>query len=120
MKLELTFIRIIAELRHLPWPSQYDDSPDEFDNKYAGKGDTMRTTRGSGRIIVLGDGTEVLSDTEDAEMFDDEDKDEEELEKKKSTGTKGKAEGQKDEVLKSTEAASNGTSEVVVPDQSSR
>lgn len=108
-----------AEMKTLPWPNHFDESPDEFDNNNSLKGDGMRTTRGSGRIIVLGDGTEVVSDTEDADMFDDEDKDEEELEKKKSPGSKEKDQGEKDETSKSTETASNGSSDVV-PDQSPR
>jgi len=51
------------------------DSPDEYeldlDNRSRGQGGR------SGRIILLGDGTEVLTDSDDAEMFDhsDEDKD---------------------------------------------
>lgn len=55
---------------------QYDhDSPDEYDldldqrsRNYGGR---------SGRIILLGDGTEVLTDSDDTEMFDqsEEDKD---------------------------------------------
>ena len=68
---------------------------------------------------MLGDGTEVLSDSDDAEMFDEEEtKDEEELEKKKAPSPKAKAEVK--EETKSTEGTSNGTSEVVVPGQSSR
>jgi len=107
-----------AELRKLPWPHHYDSSPDEFDNNYGGRLDAVRSPRGNARIIVLGDGKEVLSDTEDAEMFDDEeDKDEEELQKKKFPG---KNEGKSDELPKSNEATTNGTSEVVKPDQSSR
>jgi len=105
-----------TEMRQLGWPIYYDNSPDEFDNNNAEKG---RPTQGSRKIIVLGNGTEGLSDTEDAEMFDDEDKDEEELEKKKSPGSKEKDDGKKDESSKSAEAASNGNPEVA-PDQSSR
>ncbi|KAK2760896.1 Protein phosphatase 2C 2 [Arachnomyces sp. PD_36] len=51
---------------------QFDDSPDDYDI------DLDNHTRGfglqSGRIILLGDGTEVLTDTTEEEMFD-EDKD---------------------------------------------
>ena len=48
---------------------QFDhDSPDEYEL------DMGRHTRGfggkSGRIILLGDGTEVLTDSDDADMFD--------------------------------------------------
>ena len=54
---------------------QFDDSPDDFDL------DLDHRTRGfggrAGRIILLGDGTEVLTDADDADMFDhtEEDKD---------------------------------------------
>lgn len=109
-----------AEMNNLPWPYQYESSPDEFDNDNFKRMDSMRIIRGSGRVIVLGDGTEVLSDTEDAEMFDEEGNDEEELEKKNSPGSKVKDDEKKDDPPKSAEAASNGNSEVVVPDQSSR
>ena len=54
---------------------RHDDSGDDFDH------DTNQQTRGiggrQGRIILLGDGTEVLTDSDDQEMFDhdEEDKD---------------------------------------------
>ncbi|MCJ1389254.1 Protein phosphatase 2C 2 [Xylographa bjoerkii] len=54
---------------------QYDDTDDDFDR------DMDQRTRGvggrSGRIILLGDGTEVLTDSDEQEMFDhdEEDKD---------------------------------------------
>jgi len=83
-----------AETKKLPWPRFYEDSPDEFENSV---GDALR------RVILLGDGTEVLSDTEDAEMLDDVDRDDEELQKKRFPGFKG------EEVVI---APSNGTPEV--------
>lgn len=47
---------------------QFDDSPDDYDL------DTDNTRRGfgvkSGRIILLGDGTEVHADQDDEELFD--------------------------------------------------
>ena len=52
-----------------------DESPDEYDLdlEHRSKGFGGR----SGRIILLGDGTEVLTDSDDADMFDhsEEDKD---------------------------------------------
>ena len=54
---------------------QYEDTDDDFDR------DLDQRTRGvggrSGRIILLGDGTEVLTDSDEQEMFDhdEEDKD---------------------------------------------
>jgi len=54
---------------------QYDDSGDDFDH---GLDHRSRGSGGrSGRIILLGDGTEVLTESDDQEMFDhdEEDKD---------------------------------------------
>lgn len=62
----------IAEFRGPGIRRQFDDSPDDYDI------DLDNHTRGfgvqSGRIILLGDGTEVLTDATEEEMFD-EDKD---------------------------------------------
>lgn len=65
-----------AEFRGPGVRHQFDDSPEDFEL------DLDHRTRGgfagkSGRIILLGDGTEVLTDSDDAEMFDhsEEDKD---------------------------------------------
>lgn len=63
------------------------DSPDEYelglDNRSRGFGGK------NGRIILLGDGTEVLTDSDDAEMFDhsEEDKDTENQIKKRTQGS---------------------------------
>ena len=59
----------IAECRGPGVRHQYDqDSPDDYEL------DLDQRARGgfgrSGRIILLGDGTEVLTDSDDAEMFD--------------------------------------------------
>lgn len=52
---------------------QLEDSGDDFDH------DLDHRTRGlggrSGRIILLGDGTEVLTDSDEQEMFDQDDED---------------------------------------------
>lgn len=62
----------IAEFRGPGIRRQFDDSPDDYDI------DLDNHTRGfgvqPGRIILLGDGTEVLTDAAEEEMFD-EDKD---------------------------------------------
>ena len=62
----------IAEFRGPGIRRQFDDSPDDYDI------DLENHTRGlgvqSGRIILLGDGTEVLTDATEEDMFD-EDKD---------------------------------------------
>ena len=66
---------------------QFDhDSPDEYEL------DPEHRSRGygrSGRIILLGDGTEVLTDSDDTEMFDnsEEDKDTENQVKKATPDT---------------------------------
>lgn len=66
----------IAEFRGPGVRHQYDqDSPDDYEL------DLNQRARGGfgrgGRIILLGDGTEVLTDSDDADMFDhsEEDKD---------------------------------------------
>ncbi|EAS31660.3 protein phosphatase 2C [Coccidioides immitis RS] len=48
---------------------QFDDSPDEYD-----PGLDSRPTGRSGRIILLGDGTELLTDMGDGEMFENGDR----------------------------------------------
>lgn len=52
---------------------QFEDSGDDFDH------DLERRTRGlggrSGRIILLGDGTEVLTDSDEQEIFDQDEED---------------------------------------------
>lgn len=52
---------------------QFEDSGDDFDH------DLNRPTRGlggrSGRIILLGDGTEVLTDSDEQEIFDQDEED---------------------------------------------
>jgi len=77
-----------AEFRGPGVRHQFDnDSPDEYEL------DLDRKSRGfggrSGRIILLGDGTEVLTDSDDAEMFDhsDEDKDTENQVQKSTPAT---------------------------------
>ena len=67
---------------------QYDqDSPDDYelDLDQRARGDFGR----SGRIILLGDGTEVLTDSDDTDMFDhsEEDKDTENQIKKSTPDT---------------------------------
>lgn len=51
-----------------------DESPDEFDAEESNG--VVRDAIRSGRIIMLGDGTEVLTDSDNTAMFDDEQKDE--------------------------------------------
>ncbi|KAL1956969.1 hypothetical protein VTO42DRAFT_6458 [Malbranchea cinnamomea] len=66
--------------------NQFDDSPDEFDPAV----DAAPPKVGrAGRIILLGDGTEVLTDVGDEDMFDtaDEDKDLESQVRKGPAGT---------------------------------
>ncbi|PGH19155.1 hypothetical protein AJ80_04235 [Polytolypa hystricis UAMH7299] len=62
-----------AEFRGPGVRHQFDDSPDEYDPVL----DNQPRAGRSGRIIILGDGTEVLTDMGDDDMFDhtEEDKD---------------------------------------------
>lgn len=68
--------RFLAEFRGPGVRHQFDhDSPDEYELDMDSR--SRNFTRSSGRIILLGDGTEVLTDSDDVDMFDrtDEDKD---------------------------------------------
>lgn len=80
--------RAEAEFRGPGVRHQYDhESPDEYEL------DLDQRTRGGfgnrGRIILLGDGTEVLTDSDDTDMFDhsEEDKDTENQVKKSTPDT---------------------------------
>lgn len=55
----------------------FDDSDSGYDVESENKGKSFGTGGYKGRIIFLGDGTEVLTDSDDTEMFDntEEDKD---------------------------------------------
>ena len=77
--------RLAAEFRGPGVRHQFDhDSPDEYeldlDNKSRGFGGK------NGRIILLGDGTEVLTDSDDTEMFDHHEEDND-TENQESKGT---------------------------------
>jgi len=62
-----------AELRGPGNRRGFEDSADEFDEDH---NNGIRTTlRTGGRIIMLGDGTEVLTDSDEVDMFDGDDKD---------------------------------------------
>ncbi|KAI9811589.1 MAG: Protein phosphatase 2C 2 [Pycnora praestabilis] len=83
-----------AEFRGPGIHHPYDDSPDDYDmdldqrtKNYGGR---------SGRIILLGDGTEVLTDSDGPEIFDhsEEDKDlESQVSKGQASSSEGKSEG---------------------------
>lgn len=103
-----------AQVKQLGWPKYYDDSGDEFD---APRGSVRQTNSNGGRIILLGDGTEVLSDSDDAEMVEEGEKDDEALEKQKAPAKDTMTDG---DDKKESSTPSNGTSEVVVPKDSSR
>ncbi|KKY27656.1 putative protein phosphatase [Phaeomoniella chlamydospora] len=76
---------------------QFDDSGDEYelDLDQRSKGFGGR----SGRIILLGDGTEVLTDSDDTEMFDhsEEDKDLDNQVKKGETPTNDRKRGERED-----------------------
>lgn len=65
------------------------DSGNDYDNESSNKGKSFGIGGYRGRIIFLGDGTEVLTDSDDTEMFDnsEEDKDLASQVSKKSTST---------------------------------
>lgn len=79
-----------------------DDAPDEFDED-ASNGSVKSAIR-SGRVIMLGDGSEVLTDSDDA-VFDDEQKDEKDDEAlSKTTATKPEETKTVDTEMKDTSA----------------
>ncbi len=91
----------------------YEDSDSGYEMDADGKSKGFGVGASCGRIIFLGDGTEVLTGSDDTEMFDnaDEDKDLESQVSKSTTTDKdaknekeGKAESSAPE-LKSTESA---------------
>lgn len=67
------------------------DSGNDYDNESSNKGKSFGIGGYRGRIIFLGDGTEVLTDSDDTEMFDnsEEDKDLASQVSKKSTSADG-------------------------------
>ncbi|KAJ6257146.1 hypothetical protein Dda_8032 [Drechslerella dactyloides] len=74
-------------------PDYYTNFEEEETGTIKSYGVTVNNTREGGRIIMLGDGTEVLTDSDDTEMFDydEEEKDAEALDKDTSiTETKSK------------------------------
>lgn len=89
-------------------PTNFDDSPDEFDARNSNN--SVRSAAGAGRIIMLGDGTEVLTDSDDAEMFDDEpdkeENDDEALKPIAATEKRGDDEGMRN-VLKPEKGKEN-------------
>lgn len=70
---------LIAEFRGPGVHHNFDDndSGNDYDNDSSSKGKSFGIGGYRGRIIFLGDGTEVLTDSDDTEMFDntEEDKD---------------------------------------------
>ena len=82
-------IRLVAEFRGPGVRRQYDDSGDDFDLDM----DRSRGLGGrAGRIILLGDGTEVLTDSDEHEIVEH-DEEEEDLE----SGGAGSSAQQSDE-----------------------
>ncbi|KAI9754721.1 MAG: Methyltransferase-like protein 21D [Chaenotheca gracillima] len=72
-----------AEFRGPGVHHSFDDSDNDFDNDFDHR--LRDPSRPSGQIILLGNGTEVLTDSTDAEMFDHDDEDED-LESQVSRG----------------------------------
>lgn len=81
-----------AEFRGPGVHHNYEDSDSGYELDTENKGKSFGVGGYRGRIIFLGDGTEVLTDSDDTEMFDnaDEDKDLESQVSKTSTTTDSK------------------------------
>lgn len=65
----LTFLSLVAEFRG-PGIHHIEDSGDDYDMDMDHRTANLGGGK-SGRIILLGDGTEVLTDSTDGDMFDD-------------------------------------------------
>ena len=74
---DMVLIGVTAEFRGPGVHHNFDDSDSGYDVDMDQKGGKSFGGSQRGRIILLGDGTEVLTDTDDTEMFDhgEEDKD---------------------------------------------
>ncbi|KAG5999613.1 hypothetical protein E4U54_001753 [Claviceps lovelessii] len=79
-----------AEFRGPGVHHNYEESGNRYDSDAEKQGRGFGIGGSRGRIIFLGDGTEVLTDSDDTEMFDDVDEDEDlesQVSKKDSTST---------------------------------
>lgn len=89
-----------AEFRGPGVHHRFDDSPDDYDMDLDQRTRMLDGGR-SGRIILLGDGTEVLTDDgdNDADMFDQSDEEEKDLESqvKKGQATASESRNQREE-----------------------
>lgn len=71
----------------------FDDSGSGYENDSESKGKSFGIGGYKGRIIFLGDGTEVLTDSDDTEMFDNSEEDKDlasQVEKGSSSGSDDK------------------------------
>jgi protein phosphatase PTC2/3 len=81
----------------------FEDSGDDYDLEPSS---SFGSNRHGGRIILLGDGTEVLTDSDDTEMFDhEEDKD---LDSQVSRGTSATTASKSDDSSKGNREATPG------------
>lgn len=84
------FYPFSAEFRGPGVHHNYEESGNRYDSDAEKQGRGFGIGGSRGRIIFLGDGTEVLTDSDDTEMFDDVDEDEDlesQVSKKDSTST---------------------------------
>ncbi|RPA95594.1 PP2C-domain-containing protein [Choiromyces venosus 120613-1] len=87
-------------------PTSFDDSPDEFDARHPNN--SVRSKNEAGRIIMLGDGTEVLTDSDDAEMLDEESDKEEEKDDEALERIAAKEKREEDEEMKDDPKSEKG------------
>ncbi|PSR80940.1 phosphatase 2C-domain-containing protein [Coniella lustricola] len=83
-----------AEFRGPGVHHNFDDSVTTYDNETDSKSKNFGMGAYKGRIIFLGDGTEVLTDSDDAEMFDNAEEDKDlasQVSKESSSSTDGPA-----------------------------
>lgn len=108
----LFFPHIIAEFRGPGVHHNFDDSDSGYDLEDNGnKGKPFGMGGYKGRIIFLGDGTEVLTDADDTEMFDnvEEDKDLASQVSKSPSSITTNDQDQKEQAAVAAAAADNST-----------
>lgn len=96
----------LAEFRGPGVHHNFDDSDSGYDVDVENKGKPFGIGGYKGRIIFLGDGTEVLTDSDDTEMFDnaEEDKDLESQVSKASSATSKDANAEDKSIANSEES----------------
>lgn len=95
---------LVAEFRGPGVHHNYEDSDSGYEVEGENKGKSFGVGGSRGRIIFLGDGTEVLTDSDDTEMFDNADEDKDLESQVSKTKTSNEKDESKDQAAPSAEA----------------